>query len=89
MGLYYRQSSFTRQRTNWSKQIFGSYRKKAKHTSASFKYTNISMNIDTVLSFPRRDREEDPRQFINEIKMAILEVREHSPDLPTWLYPAI
>lgn len=42
------------------------------------------MNIDTV-SFPRRDREEDPRQFINEIKMAILEVREHSPDLPTWV----
>ena len=66
-------------------KFLGVTEKQVKHTSASFKYTNISMNIDTVLSFPRRNREEDPRQFINEIKMAILEVREHSPDLPTWV----
>lgn len=43
------------------------------------------MNIDTLLSFPRNDRHEDPRKFINEIKLAILEVREHSPDLPAWI----
>ena len=65
--------------------FLGVTEKQAKHTSASFKYTNISMNIDTVLSFPRVNREEDPRQFIKEIKMSILEVREHSPDLPTWV----
>ena len=59
--------------------------KQVKHTTASFKYTSISMNIDTLLSFPRNDRQEDPRKFINEIKLAILEVREHSPDLPTWI----
>ena len=66
-------------------KFLGTNEKKAKHTSASFKYTHISMNIDTLLSFPRKDREEQPRQFINEIKLAILEVREHTPDLPTGL----
>ena len=66
-------------------KFLGINEKKAKHTSASFKYTHISMNIDTLLSFPRTDREEQPRQFINEIKLAILEVREHTPDLPTGL----
>ena len=66
-------------------KFLGTNEKKAKHTSASFKYTHISMNIDTLLSFPRTDREEQPRQFINEIKLAILEVREHTPDLPTGL----
>lgn len=59
--------------------------KQVKHTTASFKYTSISMNIDTLLSFPRNYRKEDPRKFINEIKLAILEIREHSPNLPTWI----
>jgi hypothetical protein len=66
-------------------KFLGTHEKQAKHTSASFKYTHISMNIDALLSFPRTDREEQPRQFINNIKIAILEVREHSPDLPTGL----
>jgi hypothetical protein len=59
--------------------------KQAKHTSASFKYTNIAMNIDTLLSFPRADRVEDPRLFINETKTSILEVREHAPNIHTWV----
>lgn len=66
-------------------KFLGTHEKRAKHTSAAFKYTHIAMNIDTLLSFPRDDRVEDPRQFINEIKLSILEVREHSPDLPTWV----
>jgi hypothetical protein len=66
-------------------KFLGTHEKQAKHTSASFKYTQISMNIDALLSFPRTDREEQPKQFINNIKIAILEVREHSPDLPTGL----
>ena len=66
-------------------KFIGTNEKQAKHTSASFKYTEISMNIDTLLSFPRCDREEKPRQFINDIKLAILQVRENSPDLPTWV----
>ena len=64
-------------------KFLGLTEKQVKHTSAAFKYTNISMDIDTLLSFPRSDRTEDPRQFINEIKTAILEIREHSPNLPT------
>lgn len=66
-------------------KFLGVNEKEVKHTTASFKYTSISMNIDTLLSFPRNDRQEDPRKFINEIKLAILEVREYSPDLPTWI----
>jgi hypothetical protein len=66
-------------------KFLGTTEKLAKHTSAAFKYTEISMNIDTVLSFPRNDREEKPREFINLIKTNILELREHSPDLPTWV----
>ena len=64
-------------------KFLGTHEKQVKHTSASFKYIQISMNIDTVLSFPRNEREENPRQFINDIKTSILEVREHSPDIPT------
>lgn len=66
-------------------KFLGVNEKKVEHTTASFKYTSISMNIDTLLSFPRNDRKEDPRKFINEIKLAILEIREHSPNLPIWI----
>ena len=66
-------------------KFLGINEKLSKHTSAAFKYTEISMNIDTLLSFPRADREEKPREFINSIKTCILEIREHAPDLPTWV----
>jgi hypothetical protein len=66
-------------------KFLGTHEKQTKHTSAAFKYIQISMNIDTLLSFPRTDREEKPRAFINSTKLAILEVREHSPYLPTWV----
>jgi hypothetical protein len=64
-------------------KFLGTHEKQVKHTSASFKYTQIAMDIDTVLSFPRHERQEDPRKFITEIKLSILEVREHAPNLPT------
>lgn len=66
-------------------KFLGTNEKHIKHTSAAFKYTQISMNIDTLLSFPRNDREKNPRQFINKIKVAILEIREYSPNIPTWI----
>lgn len=66
-------------------KFLGINEKLSKHTSASFKYTQISMDIDTVLSFPRKERSENPREFINGIKTSILEIREHAPDLPTWV----
>ena len=66
-------------------KFLGTHEKHTKHESAAFKYTQISMNIDTLLSFPRSDREKNPRQFINKIKVAILEIREYSPNIPTWI----
>lgn len=66
-------------------KFLGTNEKHNKHTSAAFKYTQISMNIDTLLSFPRNDRQKNPRQFINKIKVSILEIREYSPNIPTWI----
>lgn len=66
-------------------KFLGVSEKLTKHTAAAFKYTQISMDIDTLLSFPRKERQENPREFINMIKTSILEVREHAPDLPTWV----
>ena len=66
-------------------KFLGTSDKFSKHTSASFKYTEISMNIDTLLSFPVSDREEKSRDFINLIKNSILEIREHSPEIPAWI----
>ena len=64
--------------------FLGTHERQVKHTTAAFKYTTISMNIDTVLSFPRSKREENPTTFMNNIKLSILEIREHTPNLPNW-----
>ena len=66
-------------------KFLGTSEKFTKHTSASFKYTEISMNIDTLLSFPISEREEKCREFINSVKNSILEIREHSPEIPSWV----
>ena len=66
-------------------KFIGAPEKKAKHTSAAYRYTKIAMNIDTMLSFPRRNREGTPREFISGIKTSILDIRKHTPDLPTWV----
>lgn len=65
--------------------FLGTHERQGKHTTASFKYMTISMNIDTVLSFPRNKREENPTKFMNSSKLSILDIREHTPDLPTWI----
>ena len=65
--------------------FLGTHEKQVKHTNAAFKYTAISMNIDTVLSFPRSQRAEEPTQLLNQMKLTILEIREHTPDIPTWV----
>lgn len=65
--------------------FLGTREKQVKHTTAAFKYTTISMNIDTVLSFPRSTRDENPTKFMNSIKLSILEIREHTPNLPNWI----
>lgn len=66
-------------------KFLGTHEKISKHMAASFKYTQVSMNIETLLSFTIDERTENPRDFINNIKLSILELREYSPDLPTWI----
>ena len=52
-----------------------------KHQRASFKYTNIAMDIDSTLAFERREREVTPNQFIKAKKIQILEIRENLPNI--------
>lgn len=66
-------------------KFLGANDKQTKHLSASFKYTSIAMNIDTILSFQRVDRIHKPEEFINNMKKELLEIREHSPNLPSWI----
>jgi hypothetical protein len=66
-------------------RFMGFAEKRVEHMMASMKHTKISMNIDTLLSFTYIDRSEGPDIFINKTKTMIFEVRENSPDLPTWV----
>lgn len=52
-----------------------------KHQNASFKYIKISMDIDTLLSFPRSDRIDNPQEFIIKKKEEILQIREDVPEI--------
>lgn len=56
-----------------------------KHTATAFRYTEIAMNIDTILSFSRADRREDARTVVNSTKMALLDIKEGSATPPSWI----
>jgi hypothetical protein len=56
-----------------------------KHQSASFKYLSIVMNIDTILTFPRSERQYESQEFVSMMKSSILEVRENSPEVLSWI----
>lgn len=62
-------------------KFLGSSEKRIKHQTASFKYTSIAMNIDTMLSFSRDKRRVDPQDFASEQKSKILEIRENCPEV--------
>jgi len=64
-------------------RFLGTAEKEVKHQTASFKYLSISMNIDTLLSFPRRDRDIGPHEFITQEKLKILEIRDNLPEVKT------
>jgi len=55
------------------------------HDEASYRYTRIAMIIDTVLSFPRAEREEKPRDFLIEMRKDLLEIRKQSYRVPSWI----
>jgi len=63
----------------------GTAEKTNKHQNASFKYTKISMDIDTMLSFGRHERSQTPQEFIQEKKSDMLDIRENVPEVLTWV----
>ena len=65
--------------------FLGMSEKTIKHQTASYKYTKIAMDIDTLLSFSRSERSDKPQEFIQMIKTAILEIRENVPELLPWV----
>ena len=65
--------------------FIGTAEKTNKHQNASFKYTKIAMDIDTMLSFGRHERTQTPQQFIQEKKSDMLEIRENVPEVLPWV----
>ena len=65
--------------------FIGTAEKTNKHQNASFKYTKIAMDIDTMLSFGRHERIQTPQQFIQEKKSDMLEIRENVPEVLPWV----
>ena len=65
--------------------FIGTMEKTTKHQNASFKYTKIALDIDTLLTFARYERNQTPRQFINAKKTEILEIRENVPEVLSWV----
>jgi hypothetical protein len=65
--------------------FIGTAEKTNKHQNASFKYTKIAMDIDTMLSFGRHERTQTPQEFIQEKKSAMLDIRENVPEVLTWV----
>jgi len=65
--------------------FIGTVEKTTKHQTASFKYTKISMDIDTLLSFGRRERTSTPQEFIYSKKAEMLEIRENAPEVLAWI----
>lgn len=63
----------------------GTAEKTTKHQNASYKYTKIAMDIDTMLSFPREERNQSPQEFIQSSKASILEIRENVPEILPWI----
>ena len=63
----------------------GTAEKTNKHQNASFKYTKIAMDIDTMLSFGRHERSQTPQEFIQEKKSDMLDIRENVPEVLTWV----
>lgn len=63
----------------------GTAEKTNKHQNASFKYTKIAMDIDTLLSFSRCERVKTPQEFIQEKKSEMLEIRENVPEVLPWV----
>jgi hypothetical protein len=58
---------------------------KNSHNMSSNRYQSIAMEIDTILSFPRTERSRCPHEAIDDIRKSINDVRDHSPEVVSWL----
>lgn len=65
--------------------FLGTQEKTLQHQNAAFKYTKIALDIDTLLSFKRDERQISPQEFISTSKTAILEIRENVPAVLPWV----
>ena len=65
--------------------FIGTAEKTTMHQNASYKYTKIAMEIDTLLSFGRYERTQTPQEFIHCQKAQVLEIRENVPEVLPWV----
>lgn len=65
--------------------FLGTSEKTNKHQIASFKYTKISMDIDTVLSFSKEYREVSAHEFVSKKNAEMMEIRENAPEVLAWI----
>lgn len=62
-------------------RFLGYAEKRVKHQTAAVKYTDVSMEVDAILSFPRSGRVSSPQEFINVTKKKMLDIREAVPEI--------
>lgn len=66
-------------------KFLGTAEKQNKHNISAYKYTAIHMEIDTMLTLARNERNKKPIDFVTEIKKQILEIKKYSPEIPPWI----
>jgi hypothetical protein len=59
--------------------------KTLQHQNASFKYTKIALDIDSMLTFSRDERNLTPQEYINKKRAEILEIKENCFPILPWI----
>lgn len=63
--------------------FLGAEQKLNSHQTSSVKYSKICFNIESILAFPKTEREIDANDFVKEIKKEIMELQENSIPIPS------
>lgn len=56
-----------------------------KNNSACLKYSQIYLDIELLLNFPRSERNEQPSVFINDIKKTVIAIQTDCETPPAWI----
>lgn len=56
-----------------------------KNNSACLKYSQIYLDIELLLNFPRCERHEEPSVFINDIKKTVIAIQTDCETPPAWI----